>query len=55
MEKKQIIRREFYRTSTIPGLSVGVAYSVVRNTAGSLTGLIPVAHAQTPQKGRNPL
>ncbi len=51
LEKKQINRREFLRTSTLLGLSAATAFSIVGNLTGVVPGLVSQAHAGTPKKG----
>ena len=50
LRKEEIDRREFLRTATLLGVSVGAAYAL----AGKITGqeaVVPKAAAQTPKKG----
>jgi peptide/nickel transport system substrate-binding protein len=51
LEKKQISRRDFLRTSTLLGLSAAAAFSIVGSVTGAIPGLSRAVHAGEPKKG----
>ena len=51
LEKNQISRREFLRTSTLLGRSAGAAFSVVGHLTGAVPGMLSTAYAGAPKKG----